>query len=236
MKKFFGVLVFFVLVLAVYSCSMSPGIVRQVLPIEQQENGSAVTNRSSTNRQSITQSDVTITLEYIDRSRLYDLSKINRNQYSGDSMLPLLSLFLISIENGRQDEVSLQFDRIVLVDGQGDQFLILDFERFSDMNPALTDGGQGFGFIFDQFYYDWPEKRTKKSRPIRKSLFRGGTIYGNAHVQGILAFQRVSELVREMKIIIPEVLLLQDEKEIGREKFVFYFYQTVQRAVKQEQK
>ena len=212
------------------ACSMQPAIVRTVYPV-QTHNTAVVTNYTSTNRSTLQQDNIVITLQYLNKKDLYYLAKKNKNPYTDDGVAPVLSVFKIIIKNNSNDKIKIDKDLIVLLDGTGHQYNALNYDSYRQMYPATYERSSDYSFLFGQTFIE-PKSYSSdyyKREEVKRTLFSGGYIYKNVEVTGILSFPRLSELVKKFTIIIPDVEVYEGSKVRKKTDFNFVFIQTIDR-------
>jgi len=208
---------------------MQPAIVRVLYPVESLE--TQTTNYSKTNYEAISKDNVDISLQYLDKKDLYYLAKRNRNPYTSDGTRPLLTVFKIVVHNRRSDKIKINKDLIVLLDDQGHQYNALNFESFRQMFPSTYERSMDYNFLFAQNFVE-PKRYSSdyyKKEEVKKNLFQGGYIYKKIEVTGLISFVRLTEMTKQLTIIIPDVELYEDKKIIKKIDFKFTFVQTVER-------
>jgi hypothetical protein len=212
-----------------FSCSTDSVIVRQLYPITR-NGGTAQTNFTTPDTLSESREGITFTLDYIDRQKLFVLGKNNRNTFSADRTLPLLTTFILTIKNDRPEKIKLELKSIVLSDASDTKYKLLNYETFKEMYPGVFDQNSEFSFLFD------PSLTSLDTKPIRKKikkdqkqiLFRGGTISSNSTVKSILVFPYIEEASRKLVVTIPSSEMFEKGKPMPGpvKEFRFEFLQT----------
>ncbi|MBN1897598.1 MAG: hypothetical protein JW827_02385 [Spirochaetes bacterium] len=224
-------IIFIITVFSLFACSSSPEIIRRMMPVHE-ENIEITGDHASQQIENIT-----ISIEYMNRKKLFEIAKEN-NPYVDDDGGPILSAFRIVIENKRDTKIFFDPENAVLLDGLGNQFNALNYETFKELYPSSIYQQYEYSFIFNRYYTEtYYTDDYHKRKKAAKSLFKGGAIYPKVRVEGILPFQRVSEQAREITIILPDVILYRtnadknskDMQEDKKLEFTFKFRQKIVR-------
>ncbi len=190
-------------------CATKPAIVRDLKPVVDKEYISATNNIAIISKDSIV-----IKVKYLNKIELRKLAEIN-NPYLEDDNTPLLTTFKIDIYNNREEKIEIDTKDAILLDGLGNQFNALTYSAFKELYPTTIYKDYQYSFIFNRYYVE--ERYTDdyyKRRKVAKTLFKGGIIYPQVHVTGILAFPRVSERARTIRLILPDIKIYKKDKDI----------------------
>ncbi len=220
------------LTLLIFSCATGPKIIRRMIPVQ------AKKIEIKGDKASQEKEGVRITVEYMNRKKLFEIAKEN-NPYIDNSGGPILTTFKIVVENKRDTKIYFEPENAVLLDGLGNQFNALTYDTFKELYPSSIYQQAEYSFIFNRYYVEtYYTDDYRKRQKAAKSLFKGGTIYPKVKVEGILPFQRVSEHSRNITLILPDIILYQhtadtnnngETKEEKRIEFKFKFRQKIVR-------
>jgi len=218
----------FLFLLIIFSCSTGPDIIRRMIPV--------IDNKMDlkSNISTAEKDGVRVTVEYLDKKKLLKIAREN-NPYVDDTGA-ILTAFKIVVENKRDAKISFEPEKSVLLDGIGNQFNALTYDTFRELYPSTVYQQYEYSFIFNRYYVEsYPSDDYYKRKKAAKSLFKGGVIYPNVKVEGILPFQRVSEYARNITLILPDIILYNSTtdtnngvfKEQKRIEFKFEFVQKI---------
>ncbi len=76
-------------------------------------------------------------------------------------------------------------------------------------------------------YYLDPDAINHERLVARDTVFDGGQLFSGAQREGLLVFDRLDIGTTEVKVILPEVLIINEEKQRSKSDFIFDFRQVV---------
>ena len=76
-------------------------------------------------------------------------------------------------------------------------------------------------------YYPDPDAVNHERLVVRETVFDGGQLFLGAQREGLLVFDRLDLGATDVKVILPEVLIINKEKQRSKSDFVFDFRQIV---------
>ena len=76
-------------------------------------------------------------------------------------------------------------------------------------------------------YYPDPAAANHERLVARETVFDGGQLFSGAQREGLLVFDRLDIGVTDVKVILPEILIINKKKQRSKSDFVFDFRQIV---------
>ena len=76
-------------------------------------------------------------------------------------------------------------------------------------------------------YYPDPAAANHERMVARETVFDGGQLFSGAHREGLLVFDRLDIGATDVKVILPEVQIINKKKKRSKTDFVFDFRQVV---------
>ena len=76
-------------------------------------------------------------------------------------------------------------------------------------------------------YYPDPEAANHERMIVRETVFDGGQLFSGAQRDGLLVFDRLDIGATDLKVILPEVQIINKKKKRSKSDFVFDFRQVV---------
>ena len=76
-------------------------------------------------------------------------------------------------------------------------------------------------------YYPDPVAASHERLVARETVFDGGQLFSGAQREGLLVFDRLDIGATDVKVILPKILIINEEKQRSKSDFVFDFRQVV---------
>ena len=159
----------------------------------------------------------------------------------GGNVEPLYTVLGISIENTGNSRVVVD-PTAILIDQNGEQYASLPYDYFKDLYDNVRPQTVAFHDIGYRYYYPYPRSyyrslyRYHYRYPYRYSprvydyhpdlnaanhskmvvhdtVFDGGKLFSGAKRDGLLAFDRLDIGATDVKVILPEVLVIDKRKK-----------------------
>ncbi|MCZ6677943.1 MAG: hypothetical protein O7E52_11905 [Candidatus Poribacteria bacterium] len=169
---------------------------------------------------------------------------------------PLYTVFGIRIENTDNQRVIVD-PTAILIDQNGYQYASLPYDYFRDVygnGGPQTVSNVGYRYypypgsyyhnpyhhyrypyryryayppyrVYD--YYPDPNAVNHARTVARETVFDGGRLFSGAKRDGLLVFDRLALGATDVKVILPEVLIVNQQKQRSKVKFEFDFRQIV---------
>jgi hypothetical protein len=169
---------------------------------------------------------------------------------------PLYTVFGIRIENTGNPRVIVD-PMAILVDQNGEQYASFPYDYFKELyenarprTVAFHDIGYRYSYPIPRSYYRslyryhygypyrYPPYRVYDYYPdpnavnhermvARETVFDGGRLFSGAKRDGLLVFDRLDVAATDVKVILPEVLIIDKDKKRSKVDFEFDFRQVV---------
>ncbi len=228
MKKY---TLFIFIILILLGCASDPEIIKKMIPVKDDNN--EIKNITIKGEKD----NVVITIRYMDRMELFKIAEDN-NPYLDDDT-PLLTTFMITIENKRKSKIHFDIKNAVLLDGLGHQFQALTTESFKSLYPSTIYQQYEYSFVFNPYMKEAPiTDDFHKQNQATKTLFKGGYIYSGITVEGILPFERLTDYVSDVTIILSDINLYSEKDDTDKDskktikkviEFQYKFKQKIER-------
>ena len=176
----------------------------------------------------LTKEDIKMTIVYQDADKLETHSKsISTNPYMTENKV-LFSVFLLTIDNKRDDKITWEPGKCVILDGIGNQFNAFTVDSFKNMYPSTSAQYYTYSPIFDQYTPQtaYTEDYYKR-KTAEETMIKGADVYSGVKSKGLLVFEKVSREASEITLIIPAVTMYKDNQPIKKIDFKFKFSQEV---------
>lgn len=201
---------------------------------------------SETGTITVIQKGVQISLEPLDEVELFDLTKGNEvNPYlhigRWGKVDPLYTIFEILVYNAEHPRVMVD-ESVVLIDDRGNQYASLTYDYFRDLyaNSRATTTYQR-SYYHPYSYYDpysryYPTySRRQRNSPVAKNarlivrdtIFDGGQIFPGGKRVGFLVFDRLPDDTKDLRVIVPRVVVVDGSDQTSEIDFRFDFQQKV---------
>jgi hypothetical protein len=171
-------------------------------------------------------SAVKVTLEHYNFEDLSKLTSLFHNPYLKEAR-ELFTVFHLTIENRREGKIYLEPNKFVLLDDQGNQLESFTYQDFTQFYPLSYPRYYG-----PSYYYSWSypservvtaEENYYKRQVAFRTLFRKTRIYSGVCCEGLIVFDKIDPAAEEIKVIIPEIEIYEDNKKIAVVDFEFKF-------------
>ena len=238
-------IVFLPIIIGLFGCAAKPTVELHLVPI----NSSSIQIDTEIGSATLVQKGVQVTLEPLDEVELFDLTKggeINPYLYFGrwGEVEPLYTVFEILVHNTEHERVSID-ESAVLIDGSGNQYASLTYDYFRDLfansRTSITYQNRYYRpYNYYDPYYSNTHSYLARSRSHRRSpaaksarlivrdtIFDGGHIFEGGKRVGFLVFNRLPEDAKHLRVIIPQVVIHDDNDEVSNLDFHFDFQQEI---------
>ena len=178
----------------------------------------------------IEKAGVKFTLSFQKRKELEAISPYPAwNPYLNEQKI-FYSVFKLVVENTRQDKISVDMSKAVLLDGLGNQESALMTEYFKGIYPESTKvqqqrGLRGFDYseivIYTEDYYRY--------NAAERTIFKAREVFPEVKMEGYLVFNIVRREAGSVTVVLPGVKLLgaKCEEEGKTEELRFKFVHSV---------
>jgi len=177
----------------------------------------------------LTKNDIKITVGYLNRNKVEGLtSNTESNPFLSENKT-FFTIFQVKIENNRTSKIFFKPEECVVLDGLGNQLNARTAETFRNLYPATTRQYYTYSYVFDEYqtntgYTDDYYKR----RIAEEQIIKGGMVYPNVKQEGLLVFDHLSSQASKITLIIPGVVLYDDNNEVTKKvDFSYVFIQEV---------
>ncbi len=223
----------FLFFLVFIQCASKPEIIRRMIPIPAPE---LKIEKKTVNTK---KNGVFITIRYLDKIELSKMAEDNNPYMEGD--IPLLTAFKITIKNTRKGKIDFNLQNAVILDGLGHQFQALTYESFKSLYPSTVYQQYEYSYVFERYTkQSYLTDDYYKRKKAAKTLFKGGKIYPNITIVGILPFERLSGYAKDITLILSDIILYKEKKDKSTSKedkdkiekkieFQFKFRQKIER-------
>ena len=200
----------------------------------------------------IEQNGVAIMIEPLDEVEVYELvaeDEINPYLRIGrwGRVDPLYTVFEIRVKNLDHPRVAID-NMAILIDEDGTQYGSLSYDYFKDLykNSRTTNVyryAYPYRYQYGRFnnpyydpYYDNRMYRTTSggSQEVqsaqmvaRETVFDGGKIFRNGQRSGLLVFDLLDRDAKDLKLIVPEVMIFDQDRLKTKIDFAFDFRQII---------
>ncbi|MDD5067170.1 MAG: hypothetical protein PHF84_09000 [bacterium] len=198
-------IVFFILLTGLLGCASKPEILKELYPVE--GDNIQITRNEVTQEQE----NIRITVRFLNQVELTKIAEQNNPYLEGET--PLLTTFKIMIENKRKAKIAFRIEDAVLLDGMSSQFNALTYESFKNLYPSTIYQKYEYSFIFDRYYIDSGlTDDYYKRKKVARTLFKGGKIFPDVKVEGIIPFDRISERAKNITLILTDIKLYKEQE------------------------
>ncbi len=226
------------------SCTVvpQPSVDIYIEPIEGQTNTRI---HPETGAVTVVQKGVAVTIEALDEAEIFALTEnphSNPYQYvsNNGNVEPIYTVFELTIHNLKTSRVLVE-ESAMLIDKNGAQYANLPFDYFEDLYGNLEKPEQNAVqtppypqyHIPNHRYYPYYQNYVdiaalQEGREVlAQSLFESGKLFKGAKRRGLIVFDRLHRDTTEMRIIIPEVVLVNSDGKQEKLKFNFDFRQVI---------
>ena len=116
------------------------------------------------------------------------------------------TVFKLKVENARQEKISIDIAKAVLLDGLGGQENALTSEYFKNVYPASTlvqpRGFRGFEpeVVYTEDHYRY--------NAVEKTIFKNRELYPGVKMEGYLVFNTARREAGNLTVVVPGIKLL----------------------------
>ncbi|MDP6597444.1 MAG: hypothetical protein QGI86_16440 [Candidatus Poribacteria bacterium] len=201
---------------------------------------------SETGTITVIQKGVQISLEPLDEVELFDLTKgseVNPYLHIGrwGKVDPLYTIFEILVYNAEHPRVMVG-ESVVLIDDRGNQYASLTYDYFRDLyaNSRTTTTYQRSYYHPYSYYAPYSRyyptySRRQRNSPVAKNarlivrdtIFDGGQIFPGGKRVGFLVFDRLPDDTKDLEVIVPRVVVVDESDQTSEIDFRFDFQQKV---------
>ncbi len=237
--------VILVLVCGMYvSCAVAPqpSVDIYIEPIQGQTNTKI---HPETGAVTIQQEGVAVTIEPLDEAEIFALTDdpyINPYQFvtKNGNVEPIYTVFELTVHNLKTSRVLVE-ESAMLIDKNGAQYANLHFDYFEDLYGNIENPRQDAPQTVPYPQYHIPYHRyypyyqtyvdvaaLKEGQEIlAQSLFESGKLFKGAKRRGLIVFDRLHRDTTDMRIVIPEVVIVNSDGKQKKLKFNFDFRQVI---------
>ena len=175
---------------------------------------------------------VAVTLKPLDEIELFSLTEEPRlNPYllveKNGAVEPIYTVFEVTVHNRKHRRVVVE-DAAILIDGNGVQYANLSTDYFDTLyddvdRPNNSSWGTAYPYTPTAYgYYPYyghyqsyidTEALEWGRIVIEDSIFEGGKLFSGAKRSGFLIFDRLERSATDLRIVLPEVWIIQDGKQ-----------------------
>ncbi|MEK6647464.1 MAG: hypothetical protein AABY84_12410 [Candidatus Firestonebacteria bacterium] len=225
MKQFMQFSIIAIICTSLFACGPSIKTIVKMRPIAEYDDYSVSEKDQAI---TLTKEDIKMTLIYQDADKLESYSKsISINPYMTENKV-LFTVFLLTIENKRDDRIIWEPGKCVILDGIGNQFNGFTIDSFKNMYPSTSAQYYTYSPIFDEYTprTAYTEEYYKR-KTAEETMIKGGDVYSAVKSKGLLVFEKVSREASQISLIIPAVVLYKDNQIVNKIDFKFKFSQEV---------
>jgi len=217
-------------------CETQPEIIRIMLPIKDIKNEKSNPTNYTIQKE---KQNIIIKVRYINKKELYQILKKNNPNINPN--YPLLTVFKITIKNNRKGKIYFDTKNAILLDGLGNQYQVLTENMFKQIfsTPIYQIDDYDYNYLMMGYTTkpQFTDSKKGKRRAV-KTLFRGGIIYPNVMVEGLLPFERLTAFAKNITLILSDIKLYKEHSksvEKGKNEvldtieFKFKFKQKIKR-------
>lgn len=175
---------------------------------------------------------VAVTLKPLDEIELFSLTEEPRlNPYllveKNGAVEPIYTVFEVTVHNRKHRRVVVE-DAAILLDGNGVQYANLSTDYFDALydnvdRPQSSPWAGAYPYTPTAYgyypYYGYHQSYIDAEAlewgriTIEDSIFEGGKLFSGAKRSGFLIFDRLESSATDLRIVLPEVWIIQDGKQ-----------------------
>ena len=237
------------LICVFFGCGAKPEIDIYIEPVAGRE---GIEINQQLGSVAIEQNGVAIMIEPLDEVEVYELvaeGEINPYLRIGrwGQVDPLYTVFEIRVKNLDHSRVAID-NMAILIDEDGTQYGSLPYDYFKDLyrNARTTDiyrSAYPYRYQYGRFnnpyydpYYDnrmfrttsgGSQKVQSAQMVARETVFDGGKIFRDGQRSGLLVFDLLDREAKDLKLIVPEVMIFDQDRLKTKMDFAFDFQQII---------
>ena len=237
------------LICVFFGCAAKPEIDVYIEPVAGRE-GTEVNQKFGS--VSIEQNGVAIMIDPLDEVEIYELVTGDEiNPYLRISRWgrvdPLYTVFEIRVKNLGHPRVAID-NMAILIDEDGTQYGALPYDYFKDLyrNVRTSNVYQNaypyryqYGRLGTPYHDPYYENRISQTTSYggmegnsaqmvaRETVFDGGKVFRDGQRSGLLVFDLLDRDARDLKLIVPEVMVFDQDRLKTKMDFAFDFRQII---------
>ena len=238
----FGILILVSVLLASCAVVPQPSVEVYIEPIEGRTDTKI---HPETGAVTILQKGVAVTIEPLDEVEIFELTDdphINPYLIVGrhGNVEPIYTVFEMTVHNLDMPRVLVE-ESAVLLDKNGAQYANLPYDYFEDLYDNVTRSDQNalptrtYPHYHPPYHSHYPYYRTyldvaalqEGQTVVAESLFESGKLFKGAKRRGLLIFNQLDLDNTELRIIVPEISVVNSDSKQEKLKFKFDFRQIV---------
>jgi hypothetical protein len=171
---------------------------------------------------------VRVSLVYVERDMLAKAAPfLSRNPFMNENKV-FFTVFEMTIENLRNEKISIDVSKIKMTDGLGNQYDTLMHEYFKGVYPDSVSQSYSYSPVFNEYQ---PSNHYSddyhKNHIAGKLLLKSGDIFEHIKQKGYIVFDLARRETKQITVIVPEIIYFKDNKEIDRAGLRFKFSQEI---------
>lgn len=238
----FGILILVAMLVVGCAVVPRPSVEVYIEPIEGHTNAKV---DPETGAVTIQQKGVSVTIEPLDEVEIFALTDDPRiNPYlvvgRGGNVEPIYTVFELTVRNLNTPRVLVE-ESAMLIDRNGAQYANLPYDFFEDLYDNATRSENNAATTSQHPHYHSPYHRhypyyqtyvdiaaLKESQAVlAESLFDSGKLFKGAKRRGLIIFDRLTPDTTDMRIVVPEITVIDSDGKHEKLKFNFDFRQII---------
>lgn len=225
--------IMFVIAVLLVGCAVVPQPMVEVY-LEPIEMGTNTKIHPETGAVTVLQKGVAVTIEALDEVEIYQLTDAPRiNPYiivdSRGNVESIYTVFDLTVHNLESSRVLVE-ESAMLIDKNGAQYANLPYDYFEDLydsvNPSDNNTRYQSTYPYYHTYFDVASLKEGQA-VVAESLFESGKLFNGAKRRGLIIFERLNIDTTDMRITIPEIVIVNSDGKEEKLKFDFDFRQIV---------
>lgn len=229
-----GLIILTAILLAGCAAAPQPMIDVYLQPIEGNVNTKI---NPETEAVTIVKKGVAVTLVALDEVEIFNLTDAPRiNPYiyvdKRGNVEPIYTVFGLTVHNLESSRVLVE-ESAMLIDKNGAQYANLPFDYFKDLydnvNRSEYNTHRPTTYPYYPYYQTYLDVASLEEGQaiVAESLFESGKLFKGAKRRGLIVFDRLDSDTTDMRITVPEIVIVHPDGKEEKLKFDFDFRQIV---------
>lgn len=233
--QFCGILILLTSILIGCAVAPQPMVEVYLQPIEANINTKI---DPETGAVTVLQKGVAVTIEALDEVEIFNLTDDPRiNPYiivdNRGRVEPIYTVFDLTVHNLESSRVLVE-ESAMLIDKNGAQYANLPYDYFDDLYGSVNRSENNphnpstypHHYPYYQTYLDIASLEEGQS-VVAESLFESGKLFKGAKRRGLIIFERLNVDTTDMRVTVPEIVIVHSDGKEEKLKFNFDFRQIV---------
>ena len=235
--KYLPLGIMFVTAAMLAGCAVAPQPIVEVYlePIEMDVNTKI---NPETGAVTVLQKGIAVTIEALDEVEIFQLTddpRINPYIIVGNrgNVESIYTVFDLTVHNLESSRVLVE-ESAMLIDKNGAQYANLPYDYFEDLYDSVNRSDNNtrntstypYHYPYYQTYLDIASLEEGQS-VVAESLFESGKLFKGAKRRGLIIFEQLTINTTDMRVTIPEIVIVHPDGKEEKLKFDFDFRQIV---------